>query len=71
MQQKLHQKEQLKKTAEATGDLIGKITSVSKKSATELNSKELHNNDEREDLDTIKKRYIPPEKRKQFIEELS
>ena len=68
-------KRAIQKTAEATGDLIGnksadKITSVSKKSTTQLHSKELHNNDEREDLDTIKKRYKPPENRKQFIEEL-
>ena len=68
-------KRAIQKTAEATGDLIGnktadKITSVSKMSPTGLHSKELHNNDEREDLDTIKKRYKPPEKRKQFTEEL-
>ena len=68
-------KRAIQKIAEATGDLIGnksadKITSVSKKSTTQLHSKELHNNDEREDLDTIKKRYKPPENRKQFIEEL-
>ena len=61
------------KTAGATGDLIGnkiadKITSVSKKKST----KELHNNDETEDVEiaTPKKRYISPEERKQIIEEL-
>ena len=32
--------------------------------------KELHNNDEKEDLDTTKKRYMSPEERKQIIEEL-
>ena len=36
-------KRAIQKTAETTGDLVGKITSVSKKSTTELNSKELHN----------------------------
>ena len=46
MQQKQHRKEQFKKTAEATGDLIGnkiadEITCVSnKKSTRELHSKE-------------------------------
>ena len=66
-------KRAIQKTAEATGDLIGnkiadKITSVSKKKST----KELHNNDETEDvaIATPKKRYISPEERKQIIEEL-
>ena len=66
-------KRAIQKTAEATGDLIGnkiadKITSVSKKKST----KELHNNDETEDVEiaTPKKRYISPEERKQIIEEL-
>ena len=65
-------KRAIQKTAEATGDLIGnkiadKITSVSKKP-----SKELHNNDETEDVEiaTPKKRCIYPEERKQIIEEL-
>ena len=64
-------KRTIQERAEATGDLIGnkivdKITSVSKKSTKELP------NDETEDLqiDTPKKRYISPEKRKQIIEEL-
>ena len=44
MQQKLLQKEKNQKTAEATGDLIGnkvadKITSILRKSPTELQSK--------------------------------
>ena len=69
-------KKAIQKTAEATGDLIGnkiadKITSVSKKKP----SKELHNNDEikKEDVEIAihKKGYIPPEERKQIIEELS
>ena len=43
--QQMHQKEQFKKTAEGTGDLIGntiadKITSVSKKSTKELQNNE-------------------------------
>ena len=55
------------KTAEATGDLIGnkiadKIPSVSKKSSKELQ-------DENE-IEIPKERYISPEKRQQFIDEL-
>ena len=66
----------IKKTVEATFDLIGnkiadKITSVSKKKS----AKELYNNDEakKEDveIDTPRKRYISPEERKHIIEELS
>ena len=63
-------KRAIQKTAKATGDLIGdkiadKITSVLKKSA-----KELHNNDEREDVErvTFKKRYISTEERQQIID---
>ena len=67
-------KRAIQKTAEATGDLISnkiadKITSVSKKKST----KELHDNDEKEEdveIATTKKRYISPEERKQIIEEL-
>ena len=74
MQQKLLLKEEFKKTAEATGDLIGnktvdKITSISKKS-----NKELSNNDEKEEdmeITTHKKRYITPEERQRIIDELS
>ena len=63
----------VQKAREATGDLIGnkiadKITSVSKKS-----TKELHNNDEREeDVERAvpKKRYISPEERQEIIDEL-
>ena len=67
-------KRAIQKTAEATGDLIGnkiadKITSVSKKPAIEL-----HNDDQTKEEDveiaTCKKKYISPEERKQFIEEL-
>ena len=61
------------KTAETTSGLIGnkiadKITSVSQKKST----KELHNNDETEDVEiaTPKKRYISPEERQQIIDEL-
>ena len=70
---KVLQKEQFKKTAEATGDLIGnkivdKITNVS----TELHSKkkpakELHNNDQTKvedaEITSHKKRYILLEER--------
>ena len=68
-------KRAIKKTAEATGDLIGnktadKITSVSKKKST----KELQYNDETKEkeveITSPKKRYISPEETKQIIEEL-
>ena len=57
----------IQKSAEATDDLIGnkianKIASVSKKP-----SEELQNEDE---LEIPKERYISPEKRQQFIDEL-
>ena len=62
----------IQKTAEATGDLVGKkiadkITSVSKKS-----NKELPNNDETEDVEITahKKRSVSPEERQQIIDEL-
>ena len=64
------------KKAEATGDLIGnkianKITSVLKKSPTELHSMELHSknlwNDE---MEAPKRRYISVEERQQIIDEL-
>ena len=65
----------IQKTAEATGYLIGnkitdKITSVSKKPAMELLSKELPNNNNETDAEitTHKKRYISPEERQQIIE---
>ena len=72
-------KRAIQKKAEATGDLIDnkiadKITSVSKKPAMELHSKQLYNNDETKEKDveiaTPKKRYISPEERKQIIAEL-
>ena len=65
-------KKEIKKTAEATGDLISnkiadKTTSVSKKSA-----KTLQNNETEVDVEraTPKRRCISPEERKQIIEEL-
>ena len=67
-------KSAIKKTAEATGDLIGKkiadkMTSVSKKSTKELQNNETEEN--RDSLnDTPKKRYIPPDERQQIIDEL-
>ena len=59
------QKEELKKTAEVAGDLIGnkiadKITSVSKKSTEELPNDKTEVDVERA---TPKKRYIAPEER--------
>ena len=66
-------KRAIQKTDEATANLIGnkiadKITSPPK----EKTVMELHNNDETEDveIDTLKKRYISPDERKQIIEEL-
>ena len=63
----------IQKTAEATGDLIGKkiadkITSVSKKSAKELSNDKT----EEEDVERVtpKKRYISLEERQQIIDEL-
>ena len=65
-------KRAIQKSAEATGDLIGKkisdkITSVSNKKST----KELPNNDEaEEDVErtTHKKRYVSPKERQQIID---
>ena len=53
----------LKKSAEATGDLIGnkiadKITTASKKSQNEVNN------------EILKERYIPPKERQKIIDEL-
>ena len=56
-----------------TGNKIpDKVTSVSKKPSKELHNNNHNNNNETEDveIDTPKKRYISPEKRKQIIEEL-
>ena len=51
-----------------------KITSVSKKPAMELHSKELPNNNNNNKADaeitTHKKRYISPEERQQIIDQL-
>ena len=64
-------KRAIQKSAEATGNLIGKkisdkITSVSNKKST----KELPNNDEDVEITTHKKRYVSPEERQQIIDEL-
>ena len=76
-------KKAIQKTAEATGDLIGnkfadKIISLStevhstKNSTTELHSKELPNDETKEDTEkpAHKKRYISPEERQKIINEL-
>ena len=60
-------KRAIQKTAEATGDLIGKITSVSKKPTKYLQNNETEKNVEKA---THKKRCISPEERQQFIHEL-
>ena len=67
------QKEQLKKTAEAIGDLIGnkiadKITSVSKKYPKELHSKDLSSDEA--NIEIPKERYISPQERQQIIDDL-
>ena len=64
-------KRAIQKTAKATGDLIGnqiadKITSVSKKSPTELRFKEL----QIDGMEAPKRRYLSPEERQQIIDEL-
>ena len=66
-------KRAIQKPVEATGDLIGnkiadKITSVSKKSAKNLQNKETEEEDVKRA--THKKRYISPEERQQIIDEL-
>ena len=66
-------KRAIQKTAEASGDLIGKknadkITSFSKKSAKELHSKELSSNEASNEIP--KERYISPQERQQIIDEL-
>ena len=68
-------KRAIQKTAGTTGDLIGnkiadEITSVSKKSSTELHSNELQNNEVNNETEAPKKRYISPEKRQQIIGDL-
>ena len=65
-------KRAIQKTTEATGNLIGnkiadKITRVSKKSSTELHSK---NDNVYSEIEKPKKRYISPEERQQIIDEL-
>ena len=67
-------KSAIKKTLEATGDLIGnkiadKMTSVSKKSTKELQNNETEENRDSPN-DTPKKRYISPDERPQIIDEL-
>ena len=67
-------KRAIQKTAEATGDLINnkiddKITSASKKSNNNNNNNN-NNEDEYVEITTHKKRYISPEERQQFINEL-
>ena len=64
-------KRAIQKAAEATGDLIGnkiadKITTPSRKSPTELHSKELQN----DEMEALKKLHISPGERQQIIDEL-
>ena len=60
-------KKAIKKTAETTRDLIGnkiadKITNISKKSSTELQSRKLQDNKANDEIEIPKERYISPEK---------
>ena len=74
----IYGKRAIQKTAEAIGDLIvnkiaDKITSVStelhsKKSPSELHSKELSSNEANNEIP--KERYISPKERQQIIDEL-
>ena len=64
MQQKLLQKEQFKKSAEAAGDLIGK------KIADKITSIDKPKEKEKEKTQEIEEIYIPPEKRQQIIDDL-
>ena len=62
----------IEKTAQVTGDLIGnntadKITSFSKKSPTELQSK---NDDANSEIEVPKERSISPEERQEIIDKL-
>ena len=69
-------KRAIQKAAETTSDLSGnkiadKITSVSKKSAMELHSKELPKNETRRCRNSYyHNKYISPEERQQIINEL-
>ena len=70
-------KRAIRKTVEATGDLIGnkiadKITSVLKKSPTELHSMELHlkNDDANNEIEAPKKDTNHQKKKQQIIDEL-
>ena len=65
-------KRAIPKTAEATSDLIGnkiadKITSVSKNSSGKLRPQ---NNEDNDESEVPKKRYISQEERQQIIDEL-
>ena len=57
-------KRAIQKPAEATGDLVGNITSISK------NFSDNNNNDDDIELATPQKRYISPEERQKIIDEL-
>ena len=71
MQLKILQKEQFKKTAEGSGDLIGnKITDKVTKASKKLpqNNSEAITNDH--DKETPKERYISPEERQEIIDDV-
>ena len=68
-------KREIRKIAEATGNLIGnkiadKITSVSKKPSDNNSNNDDDDNNDDVELTTHKKRYISPEERQQIINEL-
>ena len=51
-------------------EIADKIAIVSKKSSTDLNSRELQNNKANDEIETPKERYISPKKIQQIIDEL-
>ena len=69
---KTSSKTAIQKTVEVTADLIGnkipdKITNISKNFSGELH---LQNNEDNDEIEMPKERYISPEKRQQIIDEL-
>ena len=60
---KIASRRAIQKTAEATGTIANKITSISKKPASEPHSNVVSN-------EIPQERYIPPQERKKIIDEL-
>ena len=64
---KLLQKEQFKKTAKATGDLIGK--KISDRESVSKKFSQNNFDEAKTELEIPKERYVSPEKRQQIIDE--